>query len=75
MASPAAVRPALAIDWSARPAFDARKNVTDAGERRPDWRSRFVNHLGASDEQSNPNAGWKVNVAAELAGREEPDTL
>ena len=51
------------IDWSAgkveaRAPFD----LTPASKR---WTADFVNHLGASAERRDPNAGLRISIAAD----------
>ena len=62
-----ATGPALAaIDWSQRPSATStgRSPSADAALQRANdrWQQRFVNHLGATAERLNPNAGLKVHL-------------
>ena len=69
------------IDWGRAPlaaaaeSRGARSAVDRVREAAP-WQARFVNHLGATAEQLNPNAKLRVQVdvtprvAAELASAE-----
>ena len=75
VAGAAAVGPKVSIDWGARPDPEVRRTSSRSPERRADWRARFVNHLGASEEQLNPNSGLKITIAADGDGREETDIL
>jgi len=51
---------AVQIDWQTPlvAAAAARSGATQASTER--WQQRFVNHLGATPERLNPNAGFKV---------------
>jgi hypothetical protein len=57
---------AAPIDWSvpAPVAFTSRSPAAAAAlERATDrWQQRFVNHLGATPERLNPNAGLKLQL-------------
>ena len=54
------------IDWTMRASTPAtpRGAAADTGLLRADdrWQQRFVNHLGATPERLNPNAGLKVHL-------------
>jgi hypothetical protein len=69
------------IDWGRAPlagAADTRsvKSAADRPRGPAPWQSRFVNHLGATPEQMNPNATMRLRVdvtpriEAELASAE-----
>jgi hypothetical protein len=70
-----ALAPRIAIDWSARAVPEVRGGPVDDTDRRDDWQGQFVNHLGSSYEQRNPNEGLEIRVAGRGDGSDEPDTL
>src|SRR5262249_3648478 len=53
--------PAPAIDWTARApvvAISAAPDIRDGGS----WKSDFVNNLGRSESEANPNAKMKLKL-------------
>ena len=55
-----ATLPGVQIDWQGSPSTPVAAAKTPAGSG---WQDRFVNHLGASAQRLNPNAGLRVSVA------------
>jgi len=66
MAAPAPLAGAPVIDWSASPA--AVPLVSPVGTASAKWQDEFVNHLGRTEQQRNPNAALKVELTPKLGG-------
>jgi hypothetical protein len=53
-----------AINWNGK-FFDKEKGIkTTRSAEAPGWKTDFVNHLGQSEIQRNPNASLRVNISA-----------
>jgi Ca2+-binding RTX toxin-like protein len=71
----AAAAPRIAIDWNQRVASDLLSPAEDDTHGKDDWQARFVNRLGARDDEANPNADLEIRIGAAGDRDKEPDTL
>jgi hypothetical protein len=67
--------PRVAFDWGSRPDPAVTAVAADDSDRRDDWQTQFVNHLGANAKQRNPNDGLEIKVSGRGMKGDEPDTL
>jgi hypothetical protein len=71
----AAAAPRIAIDWNQRVVSDLLAPAEDDTDGKDDWQARFVDRLGARDDEANPNADLTIRIGAAGDRDKEPDTL